>query len=142
VSQPLHLGCPRIDSVGGRLVARTSWWGYASRLGLYSCEVTADPRRSIVTVSRRFLWLLKTKRRVQFADIRSVAYGYHGRGSSVASRWLSDNDYDCFTVGLRLQDARYLHLFRFRGVGDGTEERLARDYAERLAAMTGAPLGR
>jgi hypothetical protein len=113
-----------------------------TRLGLYSCTVTVDPKRASVVVSRRLLWLLTASREIPFADVRQVAYGYQGPGPSAAARWLSEDDEEHFTVGLRLRNQSHVPLFTFRGSSRGTQEEESKAYATQLAEMIGVPLGR
>jgi hypothetical protein len=134
--------CPTIKTVGGKLVARSSWWAYLTCLGLYSAKVTVDPTRSLVVVNRKLGWLLPSRREIPFADIRCVAYCYQGPSSSAAARWFSEIEEDNFTVGLRLQDQTYIHLFRFRGSSRGTQEVESKAYATQLAKLIGVPLSR
>jgi hypothetical protein len=110
-------------------------------LGLCSCEVTVDPERSTVTVVRQIGWVVKTRPTIPFHKIRCVAYCFQGPPA-----WLANSpDYqggDSFTVGLRLHDQTYIHLFSFRGSCTGTQEEESRTYAEQLGQMIGVPLSR
>jgi len=88
-------------------------------------------------VERRILWILRTKRTIPFRAIECIAYDYQGPRSQIG-RLLSDSTDESFTVGLRLDNQDYVHLFRFSGLWE--EE--AKTYATQLAKMTGAQLGR
>jgi hypothetical protein len=94
-----------------------------------------------VTVIRRFFWFLKAKRVFSFSDIHGVAYGYQGPHSAVA-RWMTDDPEDCFSVGLRLRDQEYIHLFFFRGSWPGMPEEESKAFASQLAKLLGVPVAR
>jgi hypothetical protein len=118
-----------------KLLARTPWW---SNLGIYSLEMSVDPSRSRVIIKRRILWFFKTRRALNFGEIRCVVYDYQGPSVSAAVRLLSDNDWaEEFSVGLKLQDMTILPLFSF-----GRQEEESRTFAESLSEMIGVPIGR
>jgi hypothetical protein len=103
-------------------------------LGLYSLSTVLDRAKKAVTVTRKFLWFLKAKRTIPFADIRCVAYNYQARG------WGSDSSVeDHFTIGLRLQDGSYVHCLSRAGTA---AEEASRTFATWLAEIVGAPLSR
>jgi len=128
---------PRIETTAGKLIAQTPWLAYAGCFGAYSCKVVADSANRELTLERRILWIFKTKRTIPFRAIECIAYNYQGPRSQVG-RLLSDSTDESFTVGLRLDNLDYVHLFHFSGFWE--EE--AKAYATELAKMTGATLGR
>jgi hypothetical protein len=75
-------------------------------LGLSSRRVVVDPEEKLIRIQDRILWFFARKERVQFADIRAIAYGYAERGPL-----------DVYTVGLKLIGKDdYRLLFRLVGL--------------------------
>jgi hypothetical protein len=152
--------CPRIRKRGGQLVAATAWSLRLLALGLFWREVVADPKHETVSVRRHFLWFFRRGRRIPFRSVGAVTYGYHDESPFASWSWTHDS-VDLFSVGLRLQSGRDVHLFHFFGDGtftndsplpdwfyweeyatdlSGTQERESRAFVDVLAAMIGVPV--
>jgi hypothetical protein len=132
--------CPIIETREGRLLAKSSWYAFVTCLGLYCCEVTVDPKRALVTVSRRIGWFFKTRRAIPFRQIDYVTYRYHGPSSSAFVRWMSEYDEEWYSVGLKLNDLSHVHLFRFQQSGRAPFDEESKSFAERLHKLIGVPL--
>ena len=90
------------------MIAASSWWTMLISLGMLYRKVAVDVSDKTVSIYSRYLWLIRLRRAIPFADVRAVTYGYDD----------DSGDYDWFRVGLRLADDSELHLFNF--VGEGT----------------------
>jgi hypothetical protein len=153
--------CPRIRKADDHLVAATGWRVRLLTLGLLYKRVTVDPDKKVVTVYRRNGWFFTRTRQIPFGSIATVTYGYSDVSGNSSWSWAHDST-DLFTVGLRLQDRKQIHLFSFFGDGtftndgplpdwcyieqyltdiSGTQEKESKVFVDMLSKMVGAPVG-
>lgn len=107
---------PRITKRDGKLVASTSLLGLLVSLTLLYREILIDPEEKSLTIRRRILWFVKTRRRVRFSNVAVISYEYED-WNPVSSMGFAGDSVDCFSVKLGLHDGSTLHLFRFFGEG-------------------------
>ena len=160
VSSRLLSVCPRIKKAGRRLVASTAWTLRLLTLGTLYRQVVVDPKKEVVLLQRRYLWLFVRRRRIPFHFIKAVTYGYQDLAVGEPWTWAHDS-YDLFRVGLRLHDLEDVHLFFFYGDGTftndgplpdwlywddylfdlcGTQEQESGAFVELLGKMIGVPV--
>jgi hypothetical protein len=109
--------CPHIRADGDRLIASTSGFVRVLNLGSFSRRVVVDRVARTVTVAQRSLWVLQRERRLSFAEIAGVTYGYEDENPF--SLFSTTHDaVDRFVVGLLLVGGEEVSLFSF--VGDGS----------------------
>ncbi len=98
--------------------AATAWRVRLLTLGMLFRRVTVDPRLQTLTVDSRYAWLFARRRKIPFAKIAAITYGYSNLSPDSYVSWGHDS-FDSFTVGLRLKTPdQEIHLFNF--VGEGT----------------------
>lgn len=109
--------CPRIRKDAGRVVASTAWRVRVLLLETIYRRLEVDPTTKTLFIRTRYLWLIRLKRVITFAEVEAVTYGYEDMtiGSYIS---FAHDSQDWFTVGLRLKDDSEMHLFNF--IGDGT----------------------
>ena len=90
--------------------------------GLYR-TVIVDPRKQEVVVFRRYFWAFRRLRRIRFAAVEAITYGYKDLASSSFLTSPHDSS-DLFSVGLRLHNGEEVHLFDFYGDGTFTSDGL------------------
>jgi len=110
--------CPRVRKCNGRLIAVTAWRLRIMTLGCMYRKVIVDPKKEEVVIARRYFWAFARRRRIKFAGIAAITYGYQDLAANSWS-WAHDS-VDLFSVGLRLHSGDERHLFHF--YGDGTFE--------------------
>ncbi len=108
---------PRISKKDGKLVAKTSFVGFLISLTVLHRTVVVDPKSKSVTMTRRWLWFLKSRKRIRFKRIAGISYKYED-WNPISGMGFTGDSFDCFTVKLKLHNGKGLHLFRF--VGEGT----------------------
>jgi hypothetical protein len=122
--------------------------------------VTVDPRKEAVILDRCYFWAFPHRRRIRFAAVEAVTYGYQDWAVGASLPWAHDS-VDLFSVGLRLHGGDEQHLFFFYGDGtfrnegpwpdwlywddylfdvSGTQERESRAFVELLGKMIGVPV--
>src|SRR5262249_20520729 len=109
ISSPLLSICPNVRKVKGTLVARTNPVLRIFSLGLMNRKVRVDPKKEEVTISRRLFWFYPRRRRISFAHIEAITYGYQDLAPFNSWSWSHDS-VDLFSVGLRLHGGGDLHL--------------------------------
>ena len=112
----LSLG-PRISKRDRRLTLSTGWGLRMMTLGLWYRRVVMDVEQQVFTFHARYLWLFSRTKRIPFASVAAVTYGYSDWSPGAYLSWAHDS-LDVFSVGLRLHGEQELGLFDF--VGDGT----------------------
>jgi len=150
--------CPRIWIEHGILRIRTNLM--AQLLSLFSIcrEVRFHKTARTVEIQCRSWWLLHRHRQIRFDDIARIIYLATGVPTSFA--WLigTIDEWECYSVGLKLTSGEHVHLFRFAGEdavdtgwwgvlwGDdvldltGTQYEESRGLIDLLCAMTGKTL--
>lgn len=117
----LLAGCPRISERDGGLIAATAWRWRVLFLGTMLREVVVDPGSKMVLIHCRYLWFFPFRRRIPFAKIAAVTYGYEDL--STGAGWSpAHNTFDAFAVGLQLVDDAEIPLFSFYGEGTFVNE--------------------
>jgi hypothetical protein len=109
--------CPRISKKSGCVVATTGIRVLLLLLGAVHRRVVIDPAKATLSISSRYLWLIRFHREISFSQIKAVTYGYEDESFGSMFAFAHDS-FDWFTVGLRLSDGSETHLFNF--IGDGT----------------------
>ena len=153
---------PKLWIAQGRLHARTAFLVRLLALFSYDRQVILNPRTRLITVERRALWLLQTRRTIPFARVECITYRFR-RLITSWSWWVGTTDQlEIFTIRLVLRDPKEtVTLLRFSGEGSlrtgwcgvllggdsivelsGTQEEDSRAYVSILARVIGAPLGR
>ena len=113
--------CPRIREEYGRVVATTAWRVRLLLLGAVFRKVVIDPSYRTISMSSRYLWLIRRRRKIPFSEVAAVIYGYEDL--TFAARWRYAHDsFDRFKVGLRLRDDSEVRLFNFIGEGSFASE--------------------
>jgi hypothetical protein len=151
---------PRIKKLDGKLFASTARRLQWLTLGLCWRQVILDTQGRELTIAGRYCWFLQTQRRVRFADVEAVTYGYQD-WAMVASLNSAHDTLDLYSVGLRLYDGDDLHLFHFFGDGtfihneiwpdwmdwdryvfdlSGTQDRESRLFVDLLSQLIGVPV--
>ena len=110
--------CPRIRKNSGSIIASTAWRVQVVLLGMLYRRVEIEPASKSILMVSRYLWLIRRRRTIRFADVHAVTYGYEDLSGEAAYFSYGHDSFDWFTVGLRLHDDTELHLFNF--LGDGT----------------------
>jgi hypothetical protein len=149
--------CPHVNKQGNRLVASTAWLVRILTLGWLYRKVLVDPEKKEIRIYRRYFWVFPRRRRIRFAAVEAVTYGYEDWAPDASYSWSHDS-VDCFAVGLRLLDGEELHLFYFYGDGtfsndgpwpdwlyweeyafdsSGTQEKESRAFVELLSKLMG-----
>jgi hypothetical protein len=149
--------CPRVSKSRGKLVATTAWRLRILTLGWLFRKVVVDPKRRELTLSRRYFWFFRRRRRIRFEWVEAVMYGYQDWAVGASLSWAHDS-VDLFSVGLRLHGGDELRLFYFYGDGafsnhgplpdwlywddylfdlSGTQEKESRAFVELLCTMIG-----
>jgi hypothetical protein len=152
--------CPRVKKSQGRLIATTNWRLLIFTLGLYWHQVVVDPGKQVVLLRRRYAWFFWRGIRIPFRSIKSIDYGYQELNPAAGWAWSYDSA-DWYTVRLRLNSGKELHLFHFHGDGHftndgplpdwfywpeyatdmcGTQERESRLFVEVVSKMIGVPV--
>ncbi|MEO1530335.1 MAG: hypothetical protein AAFX06_33520 [Planctomycetota bacterium] len=98
------------------MIATTAWLVRFLFAGSIYRKVVVDPADASVVINSRYLWFIRRERRIAFADIQAVTYGYEDMAVDSYVSY-AHNRHDWFTVGFRLRDDTEFHLFDF--VGDG-----------------------
>ncbi len=152
--------CPRVRKNKGRLIAESAWRTRIITLGCYYRKVVVDPKKEELSIRRRYFWFARKRRRLHFASIAAITYGYQ---DWAADAWFSyaHKSSDFFSVGLRLHGGDDVRLFHFYGEGafqndgpwpdwmywddylfdtSGTQERESRMFVKVLSKMIGVPV--
>lgn len=156
---------PKVQKVGGELVASSSWKSSLMSLGSWGRIVRVNPTSKTIRIRARLLWGIVRTRRIQFDWVEQVLYSYSDYSVGSVTSWVGGyQESDCFTVSLELKTGEHLKLFRFYGQGgfvndtvwpdwmyweDILETRLTKGdqedeslaYAEVLSQLIGVPLG-
>lgn len=110
--------CPRVYKQKNTLVAVTAWRLRILTLGLLYRKVEVDPRKKVVRLKSRYLWLIPRQRKFKFSWIQAITYSYQDWAPGASWSWSHDS-IDLYRVGLRLHGDRNvdIHLFFFYGDG-------------------------
>src|SRR5262249_44454475 len=151
--------CPRLSRANGNLVAATSLQLRLLTLGLINRRVSIDPKRRMITLSRRLFWFFSRRQRIPFDAIAAISYGYQDWAANSWS-W-THKSADLYKVGLRLHSGQEVQVFYFYGEGEfsnqgplpdwlywanyqfdvtGTQGQESRLYVELLSKMIGVPV--
>jgi hypothetical protein len=107
---------PRIRHEPSKIIAETGWLTLILLLGTVYRRVTVNREKAKITITSRYLWLIRRRRGIKFAWVKAITYGYTSLTTESMTSLAYDSK-DCFKVGLRLIDETEVHLFSF--VGDG-----------------------
>jgi len=153
---------PKVWTDRSVLYAQTS--GFVQLLSLFSYKklVKIDPRRKMVTITKRHLWCIPSTKAIHFKRIKSIGYGYKAMPRAW-SFWSGTTDgIDIYTVALVLaQPSENIILFKFTGEGaamtgwsgvmlgdddivdySGDQEKKSLNYVEMLQEAIGVELSR
>ncbi len=108
---------PRISRDGEKLIARTSIGGLLLSLTLLYRTIVVDPNRQTVSISTRVFWIIRRLRTIPFTEIEKIIYRYQDLNPS-SSLGFSGDSKDWYSVKLRLNRDREIHLFHFLGEGE------------------------
>ncbi|MEQ8821251.1 MAG: hypothetical protein RLY93_13505 [Sumerlaeia bacterium] len=107
---------PKVWKENHCLCARTSLPFAMMTGGLAWKSMVADPHSRTVTVRHQDLWLIPHKWVVPFHDINEIMYTY--KDARPMAGWGAGDAIDSYSVGLKLQNADVIHLFRWIGEGE------------------------
>ncbi|MFO0553392.1 MAG: hypothetical protein U0271_33720 [Polyangiaceae bacterium] len=111
---------PKVWFDEGKMLARTNLLFQVLSLASWCKHVEVDPKARVVTVRRRFLWLLERTTEVPFAEISHIAYRY----GSLATSWdilgRVHDSLESYSIALVLTDGSEVSLFSFRGEGSAS----------------------
>ncbi|HZT41144.1 MAG TPA: hypothetical protein VFA07_03100 [Chthonomonadaceae bacterium] len=155
---------PRICKIRGTLVAKTAPHIAILTLGLKLRSVIVDPQQRAVRMFARYFWFFPRVRHIPFEVITAVLYGYSDMNPAQGMPWgTAYQEWDMFTVRLRLQNGEEPLLCRFFGQGawvndtvwpdwfyweneivagmtQGSQESESRAYADMVSKLIGVPL--
>lgn len=107
---------PRVLSGPDWLLATSSLPAAVLTLFSHRRYLTIDGRSRTIVIRRRLLWFVRRERSVAFTDVKNILYELDDLNVWTMIGMTGDT-FDCYKVGLRLQDASELHLFSFLGAG-------------------------
>ena len=152
---------PRREEVDGTLVISSSWVAQSLTLMGFARKVVVDPKREVLTLFHRFLWMGHRTVEVPFDRIKCIRYIYDS--------WTTDwsfftgrlDGWDFYKIKLELKNpSDEIHLFTIWGEGSyetglkgvllggdkwvdfhGDQDQASLGLVESLMAFTGKPLG-
>lgn len=155
-----YVACgPKICLESGLVVARSNLASQLLCLGFAGRRVTIATQERAVRILYRRFWVFRKSRRIEFDRIAGVAY----RFSEVFRRSLAYEEDDIRSIGLEVEDGKFVTLFRYIGQGglvrnsnlpawmcwvkpesrmpaSGPDELESLAYAETLSYLIGVPL--
>jgi len=103
--------CPRVKKEGGRIIASTAirlrffyFWTICRR-------VVIDASHQKVFATSRYFWVFRQRKMVPFSQVLDVTYGDQIAPDAEAAT----DQFNWFSVGLRMTDNSTMHLFHFIG---------------------------
>lgn len=154
---------PKISRDVRKLIARSCWRSQLFTFGFAGRKVIVDPNRKLVIIRTRTFWFVRKVRFIPFDAIQEIIYTYND--IDPVGEWAySHQTNDLFVIGLKLEKAERVLLFRFYGTGDFSnnsdlpdwmflgdqieskltmqnQEGESRAYADALSRVIGVPVG-